>query len=272
MRIGWLSTGRDAAACSLLADIVARAQADELALDIGVVFCDRDRGESAESDRFLDLAARLGLTTVTLSSAKARQVAAAAGRPWRDQYHDEVMALLRPLDVDVLVLAGYMLITSPAMCRHHAMLNLHPALPGGPTGTWKEVIWQLLRDGATRTGAMIHLATPQLDRGPVVAYDAFDISGGDFAPLWERFRAKLATSSIELIAAAEGEQEPLFAAIRELGAAREIPLLYQTLKQFALGQLRTTSGAVFSESARLPLDLTEDVDTELRERSSPISS
>jgi len=270
MRAGWLSTGRDAAACNLLADTVARAQADELSLDISVVFCDRERGESAESDRFLDLASRLGFATVTLSSAQARQAAAAAGRPWRADYHEQVVALLRPFGLDVLVLAGYMLIVSPAMCRRYALLNLHPALSGGPTGSWQEVIWQLLRDGATRTGAMIHLATPQLDRGPVVAFDAFDVSGGDFAPLWEQFRAKLATSSLEQIAAAEGEQEPLFAAIRKLGEAREIPLLYQTLKQFVLGKLRTTSGAVFSESARLPLNLTEDVDAELRERDSKI--
>jgi phosphoribosylglycinamide formyltransferase-1 len=268
MRVGWLSTGRDAAACSLLADIVARAQADDLALEIGVVFCDRERDESAESDRFLDLAGRLGLATVALSSAQARQAAAAAGRPWRARFHEEVMALLRPFDVEVLVLAGYMLITSPAMCRRHALLNLHPALPGGPTGSWQEVVWKLLGKGATRTGAMVHLATPQLDRGPVVAYDAFDISGGDFAPLWEQFRAKLATSSLEEIVAAEGEREPLFAAVRALGEAREIPLLYQTLKQFALGQLRTTNGAVFSESARLPLDLSEDVDAELLARKS----
>jgi phosphoribosylglycinamide formyltransferase-1 len=266
MRVGWLSTGCDAAACALLADVVARAQADELPLDIGVVFCSRERGESAESDRLLDLAGRLGLATVTLSSAPARQAAAAAGRYWRAHYHEEVMALLRPFDVDVLVLAGYMLITSPAMCRRYALLNLHPALPGGPTGSWQEVIWQLLGKGTTRTGAMVHLATPQLDRGPVIAYDAFDISAADFAPLWEQLRAKLTTSSLEQIAAAEGEQEPLFAAIRALGETREVPLLYRTLKQFALGQLRTTNGAVFSESARLPLDLTEDVDAELRER------
>ena len=64
-------------------------------------------------------------------------------------------------------MAGYMLISSPAFCRRYAILNLHPALPGDPTGTWQQVIWQLLEDDAAETGAMMHLATAQLDRGPV---------------------------------------------------------------------------------------------------------
>jgi hypothetical protein len=72
--------------------------------------------------------------------------------------------------------------------------------------------------------------------------------------------------SVAQIAAADGEREPLFAQIRRHGEAREIPLLYQTLRQFTLGQLNTAAGAVFAESARLPLDLTELVEVELARR------
>ena len=46
MRIGWLSTGRDQAASNLLSDVVARAQQGDVPLDIGAVFCDRERGEA----------------------------------------------------------------------------------------------------------------------------------------------------------------------------------------------------------------------------------
>ena len=55
-----------------------------------------------------------------------------------------------PYRLGVLVMAGYMLIVSPAMCRRFAILNLHPALPGGPTGTWQEVIWRLLDERPPR--------------------------------------------------------------------------------------------------------------------------
>ena len=71
MRIGWLSSGHDQAACNLLSDIVARAQQDDIPLDIAAAFCDRERGESPESDRYLDLVERLDIPLVTLSSAQS---------------------------------------------------------------------------------------------------------------------------------------------------------------------------------------------------------
>ena len=269
VRVGWLSTGRDQAASNLLSDVVARAQQDDVPLEIGAVFCDRERGEAPESDRFLDLVDRLGIPAVTLSSraswAEAQKLGVSRAA-WRNEYHRGVAELLIPYRLGVLVLAGYMLIASPALCRRFAILNLHPALPGGPKGMWQQVIWELLENEADETGAMIHLATAQLDRGPVVSYFRFPLRGPDWDPLWEQFRAKRKTMSVEEIAAAEGEDEPLFAEIRRRGEVREIPLLYQTLRQFAEGKLNTANGCVFAESARLPLDLTEQVDAEVEGR------
>ena len=269
MRVGWLSSGRDQAACNLLADVVARAQQDDVPLDIAAVFCDREPGEAPESDRFIELVERLDLPLVTLSCAASWKAAQALGvdrTTWRHEYHRGVMELLVPYRLGVLVMAGYMLISSPAMARKFAILNLHPALPGGPTGTWQQVIWKLLEDEAEETGAMIHLATAQLDRGPVVSFFRFSLHGGDWDPLWRQFRAKRKTASVAEIAAAEGEAEPLFAAIRAHGEVREIPLLYQTLRQFAEGKLNTANGGVFAEAARLPLDLTEPVEAEVAAR------
>jgi len=269
VRVGWLSSGRDQAACNLLADVVARAQQDDVPLDISAVFCNREPGEAPESDRFIELVERLDLPLVTLSSAASWKAAQALGvdrMTWRDEYHRGVMELLVPYRLGVLVMAGYMLIVSPAMCRRYALLNLHPALPGGPTGTWQEVIWRLLEEEASETGAMVHLATAQLDRGPVVSSFRLPISGDDWAPLWARFREKRTTMSVAEVAAAEGESEPLFAEIRRRGEIREIPLLYQTLRQFAQGKLNTAAGAVFAESTRLPLDLTEPVEAEVASR------
>jgi phosphoribosylglycinamide formyltransferase-1 len=269
VKIGWLSTGRDQAACNLLADIVARAQQDAVELDIAAVFCDRERGEAPESDRFLDLVARLDFEAVTLSSAASWAAAKAAGvsrDAWREDYHRHVMDLLVPYGLGALVMAGYMLVVSPAMCRRYALLNLHPALPDGPTGTWQEVIWRLLEQEATETGAMIHRATPELDRGPVISLFRFPIVGAEWKDLRKAFRTKRAAASVAEIAAAEGEAEPLFAEIRRRGEVREIPLLYQTLRLFAEGQLATSNGAVFAESSRLPLDLTDMVEGELGRR------
>jgi phosphoribosylglycinamide formyltransferase 1 len=266
VRIGWLSTGRDQAAGTLLAEVVGRARRDGIALDIACVFSDRVRGESAESDHFLDLAEQYHIPAVTASSRESWRRAEADGVPrlrWREAFHDEVMRLLEPFGLDVLVMAGYMLIASPAMCHRYALLNLHPALPNGPTGTWQEVIWRLLDEEAKETGAMIHLATAELDRGPVVAFCRFSLRGSEWEPLWAQFHEKRRSRSVAEIEAAEGEAEPLFAEIRRRGEVREIPLLYHTVRRFAEGRLTTADGGIFSESARLPLDLTESVEREL---------
>ncbi len=276
MRIGWLATGRDPAARTLLSEVVRRAGRDGVDLDIAVVFCDRERGEHAESDAFLDLAAALGLTTVTRSSAASwrdwlqhrdemERVAskAALREAWRTAFHRDVIEILAGHGVDLLVLAGYMLITSPELCAHFAMLNLHPALPGGPQGTWQQVIWSLLADEARETGAMIHLATADLDRGPVVAYCSFPIAGLRYDRLWHAFRRGRERLGLEALAAAEGEAQPLFAEIRRQGERREIPLLYQAVRAFAQGQLLVRDGAVVGVGLQPPLDLTEAVEAEL---------
>jgi phosphoribosylglycinamide formyltransferase-1 len=276
MRIGWLSTGRDPAARTLLSEVVRRAARDGVDLDIAVVFCDRERGEHPESDAFLDLAAELGLTTATRSSAASwrgwlerrdqmeRPASEAALRDaWRTAYHDEVGAILARHGADLLVLAGYMLITSPALCARFATLNLHPALPGGPRGTWQQVIWRLLGDEARETGAMVHLATAELDRGPVVASCTFPIAGLRYDRLWHAFRRGRDRRGLDGLAAAEGEAQPLFAEVRRQGERREIPLLYQTVRAFAQGRLLVRDGAVVGVDLQPPLDLTAAVEAEL---------
>jgi phosphoribosylglycinamide formyltransferase 1 len=269
VRIGWLSSGRDPAARNLLADVVARSQKEGIPLDIGAVFCDREPREGPESDRFLELVERLDLAAVVLSSAASWAAARELGvdrAAWREEYHRGVMELLMPYRLGVLVMAGYMLIVSPSMCRRYALLNLHPALPGGPTGSWQDVIWQLLEEEAVETGAMVHLATAELDRGPVVSFFRFPITGDAWIPLWDQFLRKRKVMTVAEIAAAEGESEPLFAEIRRYGEVREIPLLYQTLRQFSEGHLNTSGGAVLAESARLPLDLSVSVEEEVTKR------
>jgi phosphoribosylglycinamide formyltransferase-1 len=278
MRIGWLSTGRDAAARTLLSEVVRRAARDGVELDIPVVFCDRARGESAESDAFLDLVGTLGLTAATLSSATSWRAwrerpdtpdpgrfrnRAAARDAWRDAYHADVAQILGPYEVDLLILAGYMLIASPDMCERFLMLNLHPALPGGPQGTWQEVIWQLMETEAQETGVMMHFATAELDRGPVLAYCSFPIVGFRYDRLWYAFRKKRDALGLDGVKAAEAEREPLFAEIRRQGERREIPLLYHTVREFAQEHLIVRHGEVVEVSAHLPLALNDEVEAEL---------
>jgi len=247
-QFGWFSTGRDLAARQLLQAAWAKIHEGFIPGEITFVFCDRERGEAEQSDLFLDLAAELGLETITFSSRRFQPKLKKKDREgWRMTYHRGVMERIAPYKHDIIVLAGYMLIVSPEMCRRYPLINLHPALPDGPTGAWEEVIEELIRERADTTGAMMHLVTPELDRGPVVAYYSFPIQGGAFAPFW---KGRLA------------ERGPLFWLIRQEGVRREIPLIVLTLKAVAEGRVRITDSKVLDSKGKelKGLSLTQEVE------------
>ena len=63
LKIGWFSTGRDEAARDLLTTVVDKIRDGTIDGEIAFVFCNRERGEAAESDRFLDLVESYGFPT-----------------------------------------------------------------------------------------------------------------------------------------------------------------------------------------------------------------
>lgn len=250
---GWFSTGRDLAARQLLQAVCDKIKEGFIPGEIAFVFCDRERGEAEQSDLFLDLAAESGLATITFSSRRFKPDLRKKDREkWRTEYHEGVMERIAAHTAVLLVLAGYMLILSPAMCRRYAMINLHPALPGGPTGAWEEVIDELIRQRAATTGAMMHLVTPELDRGPVVAYYSFPIQGGAFVPFWREISE---------------QRGPLFWLIRQEGVRREIPLIILTLKAVAEGRIRIKEGKVLDSQGKelKGLVLTREVEAFLKD-------
>ncbi len=257
--IGWFSTGRDEAACQLLQTVYQALKESGLPAGISFIFSNREPGESWASDEFFALAGQLGLEVIYLSSAKFKPELRQQGKndprcmdTWRVEYDRQVLQLLgkrRPQPGDpaqLVVLAGYMLIVSPGLCRNLPMLNLHPAVPGGPKGTWQEVIWQLIAQKAPATGAMIHLVTENLDEGPPVTYCTFPIQGGHFQPLWEQLDRQLKEHSLAEIMRLQGESQPLFAEIRRRGVQCELPLLTDTVLELAAGKLEIRNGQVYS--------------------------
>jgi phosphoribosylglycinamide formyltransferase-1 len=245
---GWFSTGRDLAARQLLQAAWEQMGEGFIPGEIAFVFCDREWGEAEQSDLFLDLVEGFGLETITFSSRRFRpELRKEDLAQWRIAYHQEVMERIAPYTYDLLVLAGYMLILSPEMCLRCPMINLHPALPAGPTGTWEEVIDKLIKERAETTGAMMHLVTPELDRGLVIGYYSFPIQGGAFAPFWEGNLT---------------ERGPLFWLIRQEGVRREIPLIVLTLKAVAEGKIRIKDGKVVDSTGKEleGLPLTQEVE------------
>jgi folate-dependent phosphoribosylglycinamide formyltransferase PurN len=183
-QIGWFSTGRGPGSRQLLEYVYYYIERGEIDGKIAYVFCNRAPGESPQTDIFFEQVHNYNLPLVCFSSQefKNKLNASDVNRTYtieqqRIAFDREVMKLLDTYIVDICVLAGYMLIVGDEMCEQYKMLNLHPATPDGPKGTWQEVIWDLMKDRAVQSGVMIHLATPDLDRGPVVTYCTYPITG-----------------------------------------------------------------------------------------------
>jgi phosphoribosylglycinamide formyltransferase 1 len=91
----------------------------------------------------------------------------------RAAYDGRLAEALAPLDVDWVVLAGWMrLLTATFLDRHPGrVVNLHPAWPGELPGLHAiERAWDEARAGRrTATGVMVHLVPDEgVDDGPVL--------------------------------------------------------------------------------------------------------
>jgi len=247
LNIGWFSTGRDEAARQLLQAVEDKACSGDINVKIGFVFSNREPGETKESDLFFDLVRSYNIPLVCLSHKRFRTVG--EEKDWRIKYDREVNNKIESFAPDLCVLAGYMLIVSEELCQKYDMINLHPAPPGGPAGSWQEVIWTLIQNKAKTAGAMMHLVSPKLDRGPVVSYCLFSIQGAPFAKHWRN-----------------DDKEMLFRLIRQHELAREFPLIILTLQSLARGEVGIQDMGVIDEQGRLisGYDLSGKVDEEVK--------
>ena len=253
LTIGWFSTGRDKAARQLLEVVYQKIQQSYIKGKILFVFSNREPHEEKESDLFFNLVKSYGIPLVCLSSWKFKDLSGLTNnsdetklRSWRLDYDRLVMKQLNGFHPDLCVLAGYMLIVGDEMCRRYKMINLHPAVPGGPKGTWQEVIWQLIDRQATESGVMMHLVTPELDSGPVITYCTYPIRGKPFDKYWRQ----LTGESVSQIKRNESENNALFRLIRSHGLTREFPLIVSTLKAFADGEIRIEDGKLFDKTGK----------------------
>lgn len=159
------------------------------------------------------------------------------------------------------MLAGYMLINAEPLFSWRPLLNLHPAAPDGPAGTWQDVIWHLIRTQAAGGGVRIHLTTAILDAGPIVTYCTFPLRGPTIDLLWRAAEQQ----DIAAIQQSEGEAFPLFQEIRRRTTAREVPLVVETLRAFAQGRLRLDGERIYSGETKVVggFDLTPEIEGSL---------
>lgn len=268
LHIGWFSTARGNSSRILLNTVVDRIRAGLLDVQIDFVFCSREPGEAENTDIFIKQVNEYKIPLICFSIRKFAQnyrqpIGSQDGNlpEWRLEYDLQVIQRLKNFGCKLSLLAGYMLIVGPEMCQRYDMINLHPALPDGPKGTWQEVIWQLMKEKAGQSGVMMHLVTPELDRGPVITYCHYLIRGHGFDHLWD----EISKSTIEEIKIRQGEENELFKLIRRKGFAYEIPLILHTLGAFNRGAIRIIKGSLFNDQGTsiTGYDLTNEIDKEI---------
>jgi len=271
LRLGWFSTGRGPGSRNLLRTVMEKKQNGLIDVDISFIFCNWDNTEEPnprkeQRDLFFKMAEEYDIPLITASWKEFRpdlwktdQIA------WRNEYGKLLREKTSKYDFDLGILAGYMLWMDDETCRTYDMLNLHPALPDGPKGTWEEVIWTLIRERADMHGVMIHICTEEWDRGAALTYCGFPIKGNGFNELWNDLEKKLKTMTLDEIKEKEGNEEPLFKRIREEGAKRELPLIVSTIKLFAEGRVEIKDKKLISNGDFLtkPYDVSVEVNGEL---------
>lgn len=167
---------------------------------------------------------------VALDRARAAGVPAVALSPKafasREAFDNTFFAAVDAAVPDLIVCAGYMRIISAAEIerRPDRMINLHPSLL--PAFKGLHTHRQALDAGVAEHGASVHVVTPGLDDGPVIAQARVPVLPGD-------------------------DEATLAARVRGV----EHPLLVETVRLLAEGRLRLSGGSIFLNRTRLTAPL-----------------
>ena len=90
----------------------------------------------------------------------------------RASYDLDLAKAISPYQPDLIVLAGFMHIFTPVFTETFPnTINLHPALPGQFPGAHAvDDAYEAFKDSKIKeSGCMVHIVTPELDAGPVIA-------------------------------------------------------------------------------------------------------
>jgi phosphoribosylglycinamide formyltransferase-1 len=158
--LGVLASGRG----SNLQAILDAIGAGRCPASVAVVVSDRKDAPA------LDRARRAGIRAVHLDPHVY---------PDRGAFDDAVAAVLDEHGVELVCLAGYMRVLSPAFVRRYRtrILNVHPALLPAFPGLHAQR--QALEHGVRVAGATVHLVDEGVDTGPIVLQEAVPVLDAD---------------------------------------------------------------------------------------------
>ncbi len=172
-----------------LQSIIDKLHREPQGIEVAVVISDRPDAYG------LARAERAGIPTAVIKPQ------AFPGRPAHDL---AIAAELERRGVDLVVLAGYMRVVTPALLKRfpQRVINLHPALL--PSFPGVSGIEDAIAYGVRITGVTVHFVDDGTDTGPIILQEAVDIAYNDtvesLAARIHEVEHRLLPEAIELIA------------------------------------------------------------------------
>lgn len=128
----------------------------------------------------------------------------------RAAFNDAFLEKLNSYDVDLVVLAGFLVVIPEAMIAQYRnrIINIHPSLIPSFCGTGfygLKVHEGVLSRGVKVTGATVHFVDEGTDTGPIILQKAVEVQQGDTAEVLQRrvmeqAEWKILPQAIDLIA------------------------------------------------------------------------
>ncbi|MCI8377702.1 MAG: phosphoribosylglycinamide formyltransferase [Lachnospiraceae bacterium] len=102
----------------------------------------------------------------------------------REAFGEAMVAILREYKVDLVVLAGYLVIIPKILVKNYPdkIINIHPSLIPAHCGMGYyglKVHESVLAAGNKVTGATVHFVDEEADHGPILLQKAVDVREGD---------------------------------------------------------------------------------------------
>ena len=109
----------------------------------------------------------------------------------REQFNQEFLKTLDSYQVDLVVLAGFLVVIPPAMIQKYEnrIINIHPSLIPSFCGTGYyglKVHEGALARGVKVTGATVHFVDEGTDTGPIILQKAVEVQNGDTPEILQR--------------------------------------------------------------------------------------
>ncbi|SFM06941.1 phosphoribosylglycinamide formyltransferase-1 [Paenibacillus sp. 1_12] len=144
--------------------IADAVNAGRLDVHIGLLVCDRPKAQVVER------ANKLGIPTFVFRPKDYES---------REQYEREILQRLQELEIDLVVMAGYMRLITPVLVEpwYGKLINVHPSLL--PAFPGLDAIKQALDYGVKVTGVTVHYVDGGMDTGPIIAQQSLNITTDD---------------------------------------------------------------------------------------------